>query len=235
MHPHIEWHDIALRLLWTLIGGALIGINREEHSRAAGLRTTMLVCLAASLSMIQVNLLLPMSGKSSDSFVVLDLMRLPLGILSGMGFIGAGAILRRDNLVLGLTTAATLWFVTVMGLCFGGGQIKLGILALVLGFIILTGLKSAEKLWKQDRFATLNIVAGVHAPAENEMEQAFNLAGYRIKFISVVYDQGAKLRECTCEVRWRGKADETRLPDFVKQFAARFALSKLDWRNVTAH
>ncbi len=49
-------------------------------------------------------------------------MRLPLGILSGIGFIGGGAILQRGDLVMGVTTAATLWFVTVMGLCFGAGS-----------------------------------------------------------------------------------------------------------------
>jgi putative Mg2+ transporter-C (MgtC) family protein len=70
----------------------------------AGLRTTLLVCLAASVAMIQTNLLLMTVGKTQDSFVVMDIMRLPLGILSGMGFIGAGAIVRRDNIVLGVTT-----------------------------------------------------------------------------------------------------------------------------------
>ncbi len=71
-----------------------------------------------STAWIQVNLLLTVRGKALDSYIVMDLMRLPLGILSGMGFIGGGAILRRDNMVLGVTTAATLWFVTVMGLAF---------------------------------------------------------------------------------------------------------------------
>ena len=127
MTLQITWPDIALRLGLTLVACACIGFDRQEHRLAAGLRTTILVGLAAAISMIQVNLLLTLNGKASDSFVVMDLMRLPLGILSGMGFIGAGAILRKDNLVLGVTTAATLWFVTVMGLCFGGGQIGLGL------------------------------------------------------------------------------------------------------------
>jgi putative Mg2+ transporter-C (MgtC) family protein len=56
-----------------------------------------------------------------------DLMRLPLGILIGVGFIGGGAILRRDDIVVGVTTAATLWLVTVIGLCLGGGQLALGL------------------------------------------------------------------------------------------------------------
>src|SRR6185503_7007742 len=108
MPVHIGWHEIVVRLFWTLIGGALIGVDRGEHGRPAGLRTTLLVCLAASISMIQANLLMGTIGKAPDSFIVLDLMRFPLGILSGMGFIGAGAILRKNSTILGVTTAATL-------------------------------------------------------------------------------------------------------------------------------
>ena len=119
----LDWEHVALRLILTVAAGFVIGFNRGEHGRPAGMRTTLLVCLAASLSMIQANLLMNSVGKAHDSFVILDLMRLPLGILSGMGFIGAGAILRKDSLVLGVTTAATLWFTTMMGLCFGGGQL----------------------------------------------------------------------------------------------------------------
>src|SRR6202167_1001142 len=100
----LDWQQIALRLTLTVVAGLVIGFNRGEHGRPAGMRTTLLVCLAASVAMIQANLLMNTVGKSSDSFVVLDLMRLPLGILSGIGFIGAGAILRRDNLVVGVTT-----------------------------------------------------------------------------------------------------------------------------------
>src|SRR6185437_6216889 len=119
MPSEIDWQEIALRLFCTVFAGAVIGFNREEHGRTAGLRTTILLCLSASLAMILANLMVNMTGKTSESFIQLDAMRLPLGILTGVGFIGAGAILRRDNLVLGVTTAATLWFVTVMGLCFG--------------------------------------------------------------------------------------------------------------------
>jgi len=134
-----DWTDITLRLLGALIAGFAIGLDRGEHSRPAGLRTIMLVSLAACVAMIQTNILLPTAGKRADSFSVMDVMRLPLGILSGMGFIGTGAILRRGNLVLGVTTAATLWFVTVIGLCFGGGQLMLGWVSTALALIILAG------------------------------------------------------------------------------------------------
>lgn len=84
-------------------------------------------------------------------------MRLPLGILSGVGFIGGGAILRRDDRVRGVTTAATMWFVTVMGLCFGGGQLILGTAAFVLAMAILQVMKWIEKLLPKQQRATLEL------------------------------------------------------------------------------
>ncbi len=137
MPLNLSWQEIALRLALAFAAGGLIGFNRTEHGRPAGLRTTILVCLAACVSMIQVNLLLPLAGRHPDSFVMNDLMRLPLGILTGMGFIGGGAILRKGDLVLGVTTAATLWFVTVIGLCIGGGQLGLGIAGTLIGMLVL--------------------------------------------------------------------------------------------------
>jgi len=140
----LTWQQIAVRIALALVASFLIGYDRDEHGKTAGIRTTMLVCLAATLAMLQANLLMNSTGKASSSFVVLDLMRLPLGILSGIGFIGAGAILRKDGLVHGLTTAATLWFITVLGLLFGGGQLILGVVSTALAFFILWALKQLE-------------------------------------------------------------------------------------------
>lgn len=102
--------------------GAIIGFNRGACGHAVGFRTTILVCLAASVTMRQTNILLPLSGETSESFAVMDLMRPPLGILDGVGFTGGGTILKGDDLVTGVATAATLWMVTVIGLCLGGGR-----------------------------------------------------------------------------------------------------------------
>jgi len=112
--------------------------------------------------------------------VMNDLMRLPLGILSGMGFIGAGAIVRRDNFVLGLTTAATLWFVTVIGLCFGGGQVVLGSVGSAIGFIVLAGLKTVEDRMKRDHEGKLSIFLDPSAPGENEIRTSLAQTGFKI-------------------------------------------------------
>src|SRR5947207_6220062 len=121
MSPEPSGLDIALRLAAAVVAGGAIGLDRSERGRSAGLRTTMLVCLAAALAMAETNLLLSTHGKGPDSFVQIDPMRLPLGILSGIGFIGAGAILRRGEMIRGVTTAATLWLTTVIGLVLGSG------------------------------------------------------------------------------------------------------------------
>src|SRR5215472_574420 len=139
-----SWTDIAIRLALTMLAGAIIGLNRGARGHAAGFRTTILVGLAASVAMIQTNILLPLSGKTPESFSVMDLMRLPLGILTGVGFIGGGTILKKGDLVTGVTTAATLWLITVIGLCLGGGQLVLGIAATALGVITLWLLKSVD-------------------------------------------------------------------------------------------
>lgn len=229
MPLHPEWPDIALRLLCTIAAGFLIGLDRGEHGRPAGLRTTMLVSLAACLAMIQANLLLDQAGKSPNSFVTLDLMRLPLGILSGMGFIGAGAIVRRDNLVLGVTTAATLWFVTVVGLCFGGGQLALGFAGLVLGLVVVTGLRQFERRIKQDHQGTLTVVTTAGGPTESEVRAMLVTQQYIIRSCALVYTAESENNELICQVNWRSRALDTGIPEIVRALGSRSGVVKVAW------
>lgn len=226
----LGWPEIAVRLVLSAFAGLVIGYNRGEHGRPAGLRTTLLVCLAAALAMIQMNLLLDVQGKNPSSFAVMDVMRLPLGILSGMGFIGGGAILRRENIVLGVTTAATLWYVTVMGLCIGGGQIGLGMAALALGVLILWGLKSFERHWKHEQKGTLVVSGAVDSPSHEDVAQALGRLGYRIKRWSVHYMTNAQLRRFSCEVHWQGKPGDNQPPAFVKELASLPKVNEVEWK-----
>jgi putative Mg2+ transporter-C (MgtC) family protein len=235
MNLQTDWREIGIRLLLTALAGATIGFNREEHRMAAGLRTTLLVGLAAALSMIQVNLLLSTTGKAGDSFVVLDLMRLPLGILSGMGFIGAGAILRKDNMVLGVTTAATLWYVTVVGLCFGGGQIALGLCAWILGLGALTGLKYFEHHCKRDHRAVLCLNAGENPPGEDclpVLAQIISNAGYKPAVASVIRGQNKVVREISYELRWYGHPAENVPPVFLSKLLDSTSFHQVEWKMI---
>jgi putative Mg2+ transporter-C (MgtC) family protein len=226
---NITWLDIALRLALTVSAGAVIGLNRGEHGLPAGLRTTLLVALAACLSMIQANILMGSSGKPGDSFVTIDVMRLPLGILSGMGFIGGGVILKRDNLVLGVTTAATLWFVTVLGLCFGGGQLVLGSIALVIAFIVLRYLKSLELKLKTVRRGTLTVGVSTDGPTESEVRSLILASDFQIVSTGSVYLGAEQRREWTCEVRWWALPHHSDEPAFLKTLEQVAGVKSLRW------
>ena len=227
----LTWHEIALRLVLSLIAGAMIGFDRGEHGRPAGLRTTLLVCLAAAVAMIQTNLLLATKGRTADSFVMIDLMRLPLGILTGMGFIGGGAILRRDGFVLGVTSAATLWFVTVIGLCFGGGQIWLGTAALALGMLVLSGLRWFDYRMKQEQHGTLCLTTERDEPKQTEIRTMVEQAGYKIISVSsVAYDNQTQQREIEFRLQWRAALHNVEMPPFLRDLLNDPRVASTQWK-----
>jgi putative Mg2+ transporter-C (MgtC) family protein len=228
MLSQVHWQDIVLRLLLAAIAGGLIGVDRGEHGQPAGLRTTVLVCVAAAVAMVQANLLLNTNGKTSGSFAVADVLRLPLGILSGMGFIGAGAILRRDNMIAGVTTAATLWFVTVMGLCFGGGQVGLGLGALGLGVSTLRLLRHVEPLIPRDQQATLEACVEGDG-AEADLRAALQEAGMHTGPVTVTFTPPDSRRELVWRVQWHTCRTD-KAPAFVAAFARRGDVRRISWR-----
>jgi putative Mg2+ transporter-C (MgtC) family protein len=217
----LTWPEIALRLALSALAGGVIGFDRGEQGRPAGLRTTLLVCLAASVAMIEANLLLNTGGKAPDSFATLDVMRLPLGILTGMGLIGGGVILRRDGFVLGVTTAATLWFVTVLGLCFGRGQIALGIGASVLGVLVLSGLRWFEQRMKQDQQGILTLTTAADQPTEQEIQATVRNAGYEIILFSAAYIDQSLQRQLKLKLQWRGVPGHSNTPPFLRDLVSR--------------
>jgi putative Mg2+ transporter-C (MgtC) family protein len=191
-----------------------------------------LVCLAAAVAMMQANLLLATAGKAPDSFSALDPMRLPLGILTGMGFIGGGAILRRGSIVQGVTTAATLWIATVIGFCLGGGQLALGLAALALAMLVLWGLKWLELQLRQERRGILNLCVAEGGPTEEEICADLLLAGYSDISWAVTYKGSgdARRRTMQCVIRWRGRPTDTRPPALLNKLAKRPGVLVLRWK-----
>jgi len=226
----LTWQQIVIRLALTALAGIILGLNRTEHGRAAGLRTTLLVTLAASLSMIEANALLNSVGKASDSFVVMDVMRFPLGILSGMGFIGAGTILRKESMIIGVTTAATLWFATVMGLCFGGGQIWIGLGALGLGWMTLWALQYFENILRRERRATLALMVPKDGPTEEAIRAAIAQAGCDVVSWAIEYIEHGNRRNILAVLQWKGVPKDTRPPACVSQFAQDPEIEKVLWQ-----
>jgi putative Mg2+ transporter-C (MgtC) family protein len=231
MSEIVGWQPIALRLFLTVVAGFIIGFNRSEHGEPAGLRTTILVCLAASIAMIQANLLLTTAGRPPDSYVVFDLMRFPLGILTGVGFIGAGAIFRQGDLLRGVTTAATLWFVTVVGLCIGGGEIVLGLVGTAIGFAALWGLKVLEERFPRQKSALLVVTATSDGPDAGDVRARLLQAGFQVaKFAESIGNDGDRLRTMRCDLRWRGLPRDTEVPHSVSALAKATGVVRLQWK-----
>jgi putative Mg2+ transporter-C (MgtC) family protein len=127
--------DLLLRLLLAAGLGAAIGIERELHRKPAGLRTNMLIALGAALLTI-VSIQLARQGGTPD--------RIAAQIITGVGFLGAGAIMRNDGSVHGLTTAATIWVNAGVGMAAGAGEYAIASMATVVTLLVLAVLPPVE-------------------------------------------------------------------------------------------
>ncbi|WP_179403203.1 MgtC/SapB family protein [Burkholderia guangdongensis] len=135
--------EIVSRLVLAAALGSVIGIERERLSWAAGLRTHMLVCVGSALVMIVSAF--GFADVQGMPNVSLDPSRVAAQVVSGIGFLGAGSILLRGEMVRGLTTAASVWVVAGVGLAVGGGMYTAAIAATVIVLLILAGLKPLER------------------------------------------------------------------------------------------
>jgi putative Mg2+ transporter-C (MgtC) family protein len=152
--------QIILRLLIATILGAAVGLERERLEWAAGLRTHALVCVGAALFMIVSAFGFADALGSSD--VILDPSRVAAQVVSGIGFIGAGTIIFRREIVRGLTTAASIWAVAAIGLAVGGGMYLAAIVATVLALVILAVVKPIEwRVFKHRRARQVNLTVDV--------------------------------------------------------------------------
>ena len=139
--------DMMLPLLFSLIAGALIGMEREFHGKPAGLRTHTLLCFASALmTLLGLRMAEWTSALSDDTQVISDLARMPHAILTGIGFLGAGVIFREGPSVNGLTTAASLWLTAALGIVFGTGLVELGMIGTVAALAVLVLLRIVQRL-----------------------------------------------------------------------------------------
>lgn len=132
--------QIMLRLILSVFLSGLIGLERQLHRRAAGLRTHILVCLGSCLIMLTSLYVFDIYNNK----VSLDPARIAAGVITGIGFLGAGAIMRDREGIRGLTTAASLWVVAGIGLAIGCGFFIGGIFTTVLVLVVLFFLGYAE-------------------------------------------------------------------------------------------
>jgi putative Mg2+ transporter-C (MgtC) family protein len=136
---NIETGVAAVRLVAAVVAGALIGLEREAHAKPAGFRTYIIICLGAALLMI-LSIYVPQQYFKNG-----DPARIAAQVVTGIGFLGAGAIFRLGVNVQGLTTAASIWTTAAIGLVIGAGLFAVAGIALALVLIALTVLDRFEK------------------------------------------------------------------------------------------
>jgi putative Mg2+ transporter-C (MgtC) family protein len=186
--------ELILRLVLAAILGSIIGFERERLSWAAGLRTHMLVCVGSTLMMIVSAF--GFADILGTGHVDLDPSRVAAQVVSGIGFLGAGSILMRGEMVRGLTTAASIWAVAGVGLAVGGGMYVAAIAATVLMLIILAGLKPLEaRLHVNRQRYQISLLAERGTITLYTVNEALGVGAVRVKQFIVLPDKNQAERE----------------------------------------
>jgi putative Mg2+ transporter-C (MgtC) family protein len=166
--PSLGWDDNLARLSLAAALGAAIGFERELRDREAGLRTHLLVCLGSALFTIVSAYGFRDFLTSGDQVIRADPTRIAAQIVTGIGFLGAGAIIRQGLSVRGLTTAATLWVAAAIGIAAGAGYYSGAVLGTVVTIVALWPLRIAahwvfERLRPEERSVVVELRQGTKA------------------------------------------------------------------------
>lgn len=145
----------VLRLLAAMLLGGLVGMERQSRGRAAGLRTNILVCLGSAAVIVAFQKLSSEFNVNAESVIRMDPARAAAGVITGIGFLGAGTIVKSQNFVRGLTTAASIWAVAAIGITVGLGEY---VIAIAVTVLVLVALYVLHRLPIQgDRYASLRL------------------------------------------------------------------------------
>ncbi len=150
--------EIMYQIMLAVIIGTIVGLERSYQGRAAGARTYALVCLASMLIIKSADLALAANLKAyPNTNLFLDDTRVIQGVLAGIGFLGAGVIVKDGFSVRGLTTAATIWIVAILGILVGLHDYFLAIMGTLFTVSILTSFKLLEKVISKQKYFALSV------------------------------------------------------------------------------
>lgn len=205
------------RIALACLLGACIGFEREKYGRPAGLRTHMIVCVASTLAM-----LVSIYGFESG-----DPARLAAQVISGIGFIGAGAIIvRGDKDIMGITTAATIWICAIIGLACGNGYYFGAITSTVAALVILTCFMGVESTLSKKRKYKSSVVALIKYKSDvvdkvKEILDSSNIVLNSLDYKNTVYE-GDKVVRITLNIEKHVKVHE--LNDLLMTFDKEFEM-----------
>ncbi|MCL2833249.1 MAG: MgtC/SapB family protein [Treponema sp.] len=189
MSNHITEFDMIIRLGLGFMAGAILGFERSSRHQVAGLRTHILISLGATLLML-LSIWIP---QQFFDFKSGDPGRIAAQVVSGIGFLGAGAIIRLGNNIRGLTTAASLWFVAAVGMAVGAGLFFAAAIAEAVGLFTLLVLgKFERKIFPSERLQILEVTYNKSIPDTHQVMEILKVSKIRIQSVSIISGSKSK-------------------------------------------
>lgn len=171
--------DLLVKLTLATICGGAVGLERELSGKPAGLRTNILICVGAALFM-HLSISVALVGRAATGQPFGDTTRIAAQIVSGIGFLGAGAILHSRGAVVGLTTAATIWVVAAIGAAVGSGGYVEAVGTTILVNVVLVGLRPVERYILSKRRTVSAVLRVLPGTSFEDLEAAFRSTGVHI-------------------------------------------------------
>jgi putative Mg2+ transporter-C (MgtC) family protein len=180
-----EYLEMAFRMAAALLAGGLIGLERSHRGRPAGFRTHALVCLSSSLLMLVTAYESHWFPRDSAAHVIVDPTRMAQGIMTGIGFVGAGAIIKEGFTVRGLTTAASIWITAAIGILTGIGFYFAALVGTVLTLGTLSAFRWIEARLPSETYALFMVrFKRDAAMAEPELRSLVQANGFSLHNLS---------------------------------------------------
>jgi putative Mg2+ transporter-C (MgtC) family protein len=199
----MPYADFICRLLLAAVLGGAVGLEREVHGRPAGIRTYLILSLGTALLMVLSEYLLVAYHDKFPGLAQGDPGRIAGQAITGIGFLGAGVIIRYKDSIRGLTTAACVWLVCSVGLAVGAGFYLVGIVVTFITIVALNGLKVWERRLKKDWFEDLAVLS-VDLPGQIiRIKDLIARHGFEIVSYGLKRDAQNKELEATFQVRVR--------------------------------
>ncbi len=188
--------DITLKIAAALLAGSLIGLERSYHGRPAGFRTHALVCVASAVLMLVTSYQWQWFGGVPMDAIRTDPTRMAQGIMTGIGFLGAGVIFKEGATVRGLTTAASIWITASIGILYGIGFYYPAILATVVTFGVLSVFRRLEDSLPNQFYAHHRLrFAREDVPGEDEIRGLLSAHGFNVSNMSYSLTEGGAMFE----------------------------------------
>ena len=226
----VDYSEFFIRMLFAAVLGGLIGFERDIHGRAAGLRTHILVSLGAAVFTILSEII---SQSIHASGFPADPARITAQVVSGIGFLGAGVILKEGANVRGLTTAACLWSAAAIGMAAGSGYHEIAIITTGISLVSLILLKFFERFYAKDTYRILSIRTSLDVDATQIIEI---VKDKRVKVLNCDieknYETGILLTTLSLRLHYRGVTDKLAHGIINSLESSSLSLEEIKWEHI---